>query len=92
MSGRKNPFVKMGRPPHVTGGHSMKAPKAPKMGNAATGPSLGANALGSSPGPMDGFTPSVPGASFRRGGGVRGYRQMAQHHDDPNYCKGGRVR
>lgn len=90
MSQRKNPFVKMGRPK----GPSMKAPSlsSGKGLGKMTMPKVPAAALGqSSPGPMDGFSPAVPGASFRRGGSS-GYRNMPSHHDDPSFAKGGKVR
>ena len=94
MASRKNPFVAMGRP---RGGsmHPPKAPKPPKapsMGKTGLPalPSAGVGSLGA--GPMDNFSPQMPASGFRRGGGVHGHKTMPQHHEDPNYCKGGRVR
>ena len=46
------------------------------------GPMVGAS-------PMQGFSPSVPAASFRRGGGVNGHKTMPSYHEDPNFKKGG---
>ena len=79
---RKNFGVRMGRPPATP---ISKMGKPPKM---AGGPQMSAP-MGASP--MDSFSPGIPAAGFKRGGQA-GYACMPQHHDDPNYCKGGKVR
>lgn len=97
MASRKNPFVAMGRPKggSMHAPHAIKAPKAPKPPSSKGGglpamPPSGVGALGA--GPMDSFSPQMPASGFRRGGGVHGHKLMPQFHEDPNYCKGGRVR
>lgn len=68
----------------------MGAPKGiGKVGLGAPagikGPAVGAS-------PMGGFSPAVPGAAFRRGGGVNGHKLMPSFHEDPNFCKGGKTK
>ena len=78
---RKNPFVRVGRPPKL--GAPSGLGKVGLGGPAGMkGPMVGAS-------PMQGFSPSVPAASFRRGGGVNGHKTMPSYHEDPNFKKGG---
>ena len=78
MAARRNPFVKTGRPPAPTSAAGVARPKrASGAMGAPSGipPMVGASA----PGPMDGFSGSMPGAAFRLGGTVRGHKMMPSH-------------
>jgi hypothetical protein len=79
---RKNFGVRLGRPPATAASKLGAPPKAP-LGGAMPAP-LGAA-------PMDGFAPGLPAAGFKKGG-ASGFATMPHHHDDPGYCKGGKVR
>ena len=71
---RKNPGVRVGRPPATA---ASKQPKAPRGMSAPVGAA-----------PSDGFSPGIPASAFKRGGSA-GYNTMPQHHDDPKLKRGG---
>lgn len=73
---RKNPFVKVGRPPRAGG--RMTVDRAAGM---PAGPM-------DAPGPMASFSPQVPAVAFKRGG-LAGFKTMPRHHDDPTMAKRG---
>jgi len=56
--------------------------KVPKMATMPSGEKQGL-------GPMDKLDTAIPGKAFPR---QRGFAPMAQHHDDPAYCRGGETR
>lgn len=92
MAMRRNPFVRVGRPPSTGAGVGMR-PRGmkPSMGKPQMGPGAGAG-LSAMPGagasPMQGLQQAVPGGSFRRGGSVGGFARMAHHHDDKALRRG----
>jgi len=96
---RTNVFTKLGRP---KGSRAAGQRQMPDMGTPSLGGMPGGGAS-----PMAGFSPAVPGAAFRQGGSVNGFKKMASHHDDErlrsghsehghedmhNHCRGGRAR
>jgi len=84
---RRNPFVKIGRPPSTGAGVGMR----PRGMKPSMGPGAGAG-LSAMPGagasPMQGLQQAVPGGSFRRGGSVGGFARMGSHHDDKALDRG----
>ena len=73
---RRNPFVRVGRPPAPTSAFGSARPRTSRMaGPPGVGAGMAPPTFGGAS-PMTGFNPSVPTASFRRGG------EMAMHHDD----------
>lgn len=76
---RKNPFVRVGRPP------------APTSAFGSARPARGASGALPGPSPTETFGAAVPAAAFSRGGRAHGHKPMPAHHDDPKFfCKGGR--
>lgn len=83
MPGRRNPFVRTGRPPGMAGAPKMRGAGAAMRPTMGPGAGAGLSGMpGTGAGPMQGLQAAVPGAAFRRGGKVDGYAKMARHHDD----------
>ena len=79
---RKNPFVRVGRPPAPTSAFGAMRPKTSRsMGPSGVGAGMAPPAFGGAS-PMTGFNPAVPTASFGRGGNVPCY------HDDERLERG----
>jgi hypothetical protein len=41
---------------------------------------------------MDNFDSATPGAAFKRGGGVGGFKPMPKYHPDKGFCGGGKTK
>jgi hypothetical protein len=92
MAMRRNPFVKVGRPPSTGAGAGAR----PKLGAAkigmgvpsGAGAGLGMGKLPGGPAPMQGMSTAVPAAAFRRGGSVGGFKRQPHFHDDARLGRG----
>ncbi len=93
---RKNPFVHVGRPPapKLGGGLPGSGGVKPTRGSALPQAPMGAS-------PTEGMSTGIPGAAFKRGGGVPAYHddaRMSKSHGehgfascDDHFCRGGRT-
>lgn len=76
----------------------MKPPRSRNPGTRLGRPPLKRSSVSDTlpssqaPSPMSDFDSATPGAAFRRGGSVGGFRPMPKHHPDPGFCGGGSTR
>lgn len=62
--------------------------RPPKLRSTVAAPMM----PGQPPGPMDNFDSATPGAAFKRGGGVGGFKPMPKYHPDKGFCGGGKTK